>query len=66
MWNYQQFNKICIYSSKSCPTCRKKTTTKNVLKLYFDSAITGDTQIDPDSLQNQIDSLKVGRNFLYI
>ncbi|KAK7072443.1 hypothetical protein SK128_027439 [Halocaridina rubra] len=56
------FHAVCLIQwierSKSCPQCRHKVTQKSILKLFFDSSSSSDTQVDPDTLQFQIDNMK--------
>ncbi|KAL7642606.1 UNVERIFIED_CONTAM: hypothetical protein RMT77_007170 [Armadillidium vulgare] len=47
-----------LENSKSCPTCRQRATHKHMQKLFFDAIENDTSQIDPEALQNQIDSLK--------
>ncbi|XP_042232532.1 E3 ubiquitin-protein ligase TRAIP-like [Homarus americanus] len=56
------FHSICIIQwierSKSCPQCRHKATLKSLVKLFFDSCGVDTSQVDPATLQQQIDGLK--------
>ncbi|XP_071534937.1 E3 ubiquitin-protein ligase TRAIP-like [Panulirus ornatus] len=56
------FHSLCLIQwierSKSCPQCRQKATEKSLVKLYFDTSGADATQLDPDTLQQQIDNLK--------
>ncbi|KAB7503475.1 E3 ubiquitin-protein ligase TRAIP [Armadillidium nasatum] len=47
-----------LRTQKSCPTCRQRATHKHMQKLFFDAIENDTSQIDPEALQNQIDSLK--------
>lgn len=68
---YQQFVIIInaattLSRSKSCPQCRHKATEKSLVKLFFDSGGADTSHVDPDTLQHQIDSLKVHYVFHYL
>lgn len=45
--------------SKSCPQCRCKCSDKNIHRLYFNIANIDTEDLDPGTLQNRIDTLKL-------
>ncbi|TDG51847.1 hypothetical protein AWZ03_001907 [Drosophila navojoa] len=45
-----------ILSSKTCPQCRNKCTTRNILRVYFNLANLDVSRIDVGSLQEQLDN----------
>ncbi|XP_023225733.1 E3 ubiquitin-protein ligase TRAIP-like [Centruroides sculpturatus] len=55
------FHDACLFQwlgqSKTCPSCRKHVTKKNICKLYFESA-NGTEELNPNKLQNEVEHLK--------
>ncbi|CAJ1051304.1 E3 ubiquitin-protein ligase TRAIP [Xyrichtys novacula] len=46
--------------NKSCPQCRKQVSTRHIIsKLFFDVATEEENSPDPESLQNELDRVKV-------
>jgi len=45
-----------ICSSKTCPQCRNKCTTRNIIRVYFNLANLDVSRIDVGSLQEQLDN----------
>ncbi|XP_068598959.1 E3 ubiquitin-protein ligase TRAIP [Brachionichthys hirsutus] len=46
--------------AKSCPQCRKQVTARHIIsKLYFDVSEEEEGSLDPESLQNELDRVKV-------
>lgn len=60
--NLQVFFKKILFNfnrSKSCPQCRCKCSDKNIHRLYFNIANVDTDDLDPGTLQNRIDTLKL-------
>lgn len=55
------FHDFCLLQwlgqSKTCPSCRKHVTTKNMCRLFFE-AVNGTEEVNPNKLQNDIQNLK--------
>uniref|UniRef100_A0A8C5D6K0 RING-type domain-containing protein n=1 Tax=Gouania willdenowi TaxID=441366 RepID=A0A8C5D6K0_GOUWI len=46
--------------TKTCPQCRKQVSTRHIInKLFFDVGTEAESTADPDSLQNELDRIKV-------
>ncbi|XP_059185403.1 E3 ubiquitin-protein ligase TRAIP [Centropristis striata] len=46
--------------TKTCPQCRKQVSTRHIInKLFFDIGGEGESTADPESLQNEVDRMKV-------
>ncbi|XP_034546384.1 E3 ubiquitin-protein ligase TRAIP [Notolabrus celidotus] len=46
--------------TKTCPQCRKQVSTRHIItKLFFDISGEDDGTVDPESLQNELDRMKV-------
>lgn len=56
------FHSACVYQwlerSKTCPQCRQKSTGKKLIKLFLNQLDNTLTEIEPDQLQHEIESLK--------